>query len=690
MYWKEAPFVRLLVPFLAGVLVQTYGHTTALTSWGLITGSCISLFVFSFSRLSQQFRLQWWNGCCLHALLLAFGMLITYHNDIRHHPNWVSKYYSVGNTIIASIEEPLSEKNNSYRTLASVQAIVRSNGVMKVSKGKILIYIEKEAQSSFVGYGDQLVILKSLQPVSNAGNPGGFDYRRYCALRNIYHQVYLKHGEYVIMKVKNENVFKKFLFEIRAHVVEILKKFIPGAREAGLAEAMLIGYKDDLDKELVQSYSNTGVVHIIAISGLHLALIYWLLNLLTKPLAKWKRFAYVKSLIIISGLWLFSLAAGASPSVLRAALMFTCLVAGNSLSRKISTYNSLAASAFLLLCIDPSWLWDVGFQLSYAAVLSIVLFAKPIYNLVFIRSKWLDAIWKLLAVTTAAQILTTPLCLYHFHQFPNLFLFTNLIAVPLSSLILFGEILLCATSWLPLAAKLIGWCIFQSIRFLNYFVEMAGSQSFALWQGLQINTAQVVLLYIVITAFACWWFYRNKKALMVGLLAFLLFSIIRLHSFYCASQQQKLIVYNVPRCQAIDFVAGRRFFFRGDSMIAHNKALQNFHLQPCRVLYRITQADSLHALSQSQNLFQFGNKRILIVDSALQKPVVRIAIDIIILSKNAAVEIPTLINSFDCQQVVIDGSNSFWKTKRWKADCERAGIACHAVADEGAFVLNLH
>lgn len=691
LFWKEAPFVRVLVPFLAGILIQWYGQYTSIPGWGLLMGSCISLYVFSFSRLSGQYHHRWWKGICLHALLISSGMLITYHNDFRHHPNWVSKYYSVGNTIIASIEEPLSEKKQSHRTLASVQAIIRSNGVIK-AKGNILVYFEKDAQSSKVQYGDQLVIFKSLQPARNSGNPGSFDYQEYCAFRNIYHQVYLKQGDYMTMKVKNDNVLKKFLFEIRAHVVEILKKFIPGNKEAGLAEAMLIGYKDDLDKNLVQSYSNTGVVHIIAISGMHLALIYWLLNLLTKSLDQRKRLRYVKPLIIITGLWLFSLAAGASPSVLRAALMFTCIVTGNSLSRKTSVYNSLAASAFILLCINPYWLWDVGFQLSYAAVLSIVLFMKPVYNCFYVSNKLLDHCWKLLAVTIAAQILTAPLCLYHFHQFPNLFLFTNLVAVPLSSLILFGEILLCAIAWLPAAADIIGWCLHRCLSFLNGFVELAGDLPFAVWQCLQINTVQVVLLYCMVSCLAAWWLHKNKRMLFIALSAAMLFALVRTQSFLLASRQLKLIVYNTPKMQAIDFIAGRHFFFKGDPALVSDQALQNFHLAPSRILHRITYAENIDALSAAGNLFRFGNKSILIIDNAmqLQKPAQKINIDLIVLSKNAAVSIAAITNSFDCQQVVIDGSNSFTKTKRWKKDCSEAGIACHAVSDEGAFVLNLH
>ena len=199
---------------------------------------------------------------------------------------------------------------------------------------------------------------------------------------------------------------------------------IKGDKELGLAEALLIGYKDDLDKTLVQSYTNTGVVHIIAISGLHLGLIYWLLVQLLKPLQRRKYMKWLRPVIIILGLWLFSLLAGAQPSILRSAVMFTCIVIGETIAKKTSIYNSLALSAFGLLCWNPYWLWDVGFQLSYSAVLSIIIFMRPVYNLLYVKNKILDFFWKINAVTIAAQILTLPLSIYHFHQFP-VYLYTD-------------------------------------------------------------------------------------------------------------------------------------------------------------------------------------------------------------------------------------------------------------------------
>ena len=357
--WKESPFIRLIIPLIAGIAYQWYWPSPIYFLWLLFAFSIVARWLLYARPLSRQYRAQWLNGICLHATLFATGGLVLFYGDIQHLKTSITRQNTAGKAILVTIEEPLSEKQQSFKTIASVQAVLFNHSINKAS-GKILLYLQKDSTSQHIQYGKQLLLYKALQPVKNTGNPGCFDYQRYCAFQGISHQVYLKQSEYVPLKIENENLFRKFLFSTRVKIVALLKKYIPGDKEAGLAEAMLIGYKEDLDQRLVQSYSNTGVVHIIAISGLHLGLIYWLLTLLCKPLAQRKGGKLVQPILIIAGLWLFSFIAGGSPSVLRSAVMFTCVVIGAHLNRKTSIYNSLAASAFLLLCYDPFWLWDAG------------------------------------------------------------------------------------------------------------------------------------------------------------------------------------------------------------------------------------------------------------------------------------------------------------------------------------------
>jgi competence protein ComEC len=446
-----------------------------------------------------------------------------------------------------------------------------------------------------------------------------------------------------------------------------------------------------LDAALLQSYTDTGVVHIIAVSGLHLGLIYGVLLLLCKPLHN-KRAKWVTPVLIITGLWLFAFLAGGSPSVLRSAIMFSFLAIGKQLPGKPSVYNSLAASAFLLLWYDPLWWRDIGFQLSYVAVLSIVIFFKPVYNSLLVPNKYLDTIWKAMALTIAAQLLTTPISIYYFHQFPNLFLVTNLLAIPLSSLVLIGELVLCALSWIPVAAKAVGWLLYGMIRLLNGFIETIQQVPFNTTGGLQLSLFQLLLLYTGIGSIAAWLLFKKKNGLWVTLATGWVFVMTVVFGRWQAASQQKLIVYNIPKHQAIDFIQGQQYIFMGDSLLLTKSPQQNFLLKPSRLLHRLSPADSLTNLLMAPPFYYFGNRSLVLLDKPLpfSSLPVKIAVDCIVLSHNAGVTVKELTAVFNVSSLVIDASNSHWKTSSWKQDCGQLGIPCHTVTDQGAFVLSLH
>jgi len=597
---KKAPFIKLFIALAAGILTQWRVQAGASAWWILLAAGILTLLSFSYLGFFRKYRLSAITGIGVTISFFCFGALITFYKDVRNNENWLGRTYKPADAMVVTLSEPLSEKTKSWKANAKAEFLLQNEQKIPV-KGNIIVYFRKDTASdeatnllNQLGYGSQIIFKKSLQEIKNSGNPDGFDYKRYALFQGITHQVFLKEEEYEILGGKKKTAFREFIFSTRENVLNILRKNIPGEKELGLAEALLIGYKNDLDQALVQSYTNTGVVHIIAISGLHLGLIYWLLGLIVKPLRKNKKLQWLPPVFIITGLWLFSLLAGAQPSVLRSAVMFTCIVLGQTLGRKNnSIYNTLAVSAFILLCINPFWLWDVGFQLSYAAVLSIVIFMRPIYNWFYFKNKALDFIWKLNAVTLAAQILTVPLGVYHFHQFPPLFWVTNFLAVPLSSLILLAEIFLCAISFIPplavSAGKLISWLIWC----MNSWVEKVEAIRFSLWDGLYISLPQAILLLAFAAGISYWLMEKSAKGLKIGLAALLGFAVLRSLSFMNANSQQKIIVYNVPQRRAIDFIDGRRYNFEGDKDLLANDFLQNFHLKPSRIYYRISPTDRI-------------------------------------------------------------------------------------------------
>lgn len=653
----------------------------------------LSLLIYFFIPLKIKFSYGFASGIFIGAILVSTGSILIYLNDIRNQHNWIGHQYKDSSYLVVRLMERLSEKANSFKALAKIESVYQKDSQNRV-KGNIIIYFKKDPAPNQLVYGSMIVFNRSIQPIQNSGNPGAFDYQRYCLFQGITHQVYLQTHDYSILHSKKENALAAFIFQCRSWTIRLIRKFISGEKEQGLAEALLIGYKDDLDKKLVQSYSNTGVVHVIAISGLHLGLIYSILLMLTKPFKKIRGTAWLRFLIITGSLWIFTLIAGAQPSVLRSAVMFTCIAAGEMLSKRGSIYNTLALSAFMLLCYNPFWLWDLGFQLSYAAVLSIILFFKPVYNWFYFKYFLIDVLWKLNAVTISAQLLTLPISIYHFHQLPTLFLFSNMIAVPLSSIILIGEIILCSVSFIEPIAFLLGRVLHLLIWLMNSFIEKFDEISFSTWENLFINTGQAILLSACILLFSAWLMHKKNYLLKTGLALLLFFVCIRTWSFVQAGEQEKIIVYNIPRNTAIDLIKGHAGNFIGDSLLVSDEALNSFHLQPSRVMHRVK---NISQVPFQNTAFNFAGKRILVLDSTIfnHSTMFNLStssappIDLLILSKNPRLYIADLARVFNIRQIVIDGSVPAWKSRLWKKDCDSLRIKCFDVKENGAFAMNL-
>lgn len=688
-FWKQMPFIRLIIPFITGILIQWISNFSPLILFAAGGFIALIMFFFSWMPFAVKYTYRWLPGISINLLLIVAGALVVYHNDIRKEPNWVGNYRTDSVPVLVTIKEPLAEKAKTYKAEVSIEAI-NIRGEWKDATGNVLVYFSKDSSMPEMKYGSQVLFYKPLQPIKNSGNPGSFDYKQYNAFRNIYHQVFLKTSDYLVTKTKNENGFKNWLFDIREAVIQKLQQYIKGEREAGVAEALLIGYRNDLDKDLVQAYSNTGVVHIIAISGLHLGMIYVALIWLLKPFKRTKWIRWVKPLIILAVLWIFTLLAGGVPSILRSAVMFSFIVLGETIDRKSSIYNTLAASAFVMLCINPYYLFDVGFQLSYAAVTSIITFQRPIYNWFYVKNTIIDFFWKLTSVTIAAQILTVPIIFYSFHQFPNFFLITNCIIVPLSSVILFAELVLLITSFVPVVAKLVGSITSGMLALMNGFIEWINKFPFAVYDGIQNNLAETILLYVFIIGICYWLLNKGKPALFAGAGALLIFIIIDGYENFILRQQQKVIVYNVPQQKAIDFISGKQYAFVGDTALLNDEYLRNFHLKPSRTLHRINTTNNIEGLYISHPFVQFQGKRILMIDKPFkfQSPF-KISVDVIIVSHNPRLHISELTNVFDCKQYVFDASNSTWKINQWKKDCDSLHLRHHSTADKGVFELNL-
>jgi competence protein ComEC len=690
--WKSSPFVRLILPLVLGITFQWYVKVPFLINVICACSLVLFLFLFTFLSIEKRYKFQWLQGFLINAVIFCVAIFLCWRKDIRNNGNWFGKYYNDSCALIIKIIEPPIIKEKSIKADGIVEAVIQNGKTQKV-EGKLLIYFSKEDSVLPPTYGDKILIQGGLQKIKNAGNPGGFNYSRYMIFQQTLHQVYLKKDKFILLNEHSENKLFSFIFWARTATINTLQKYIVGNKKvSGIAEALLIGYKEDLDKDVVQAYSNTGVVHIIAISGMHLGLIYVGLVWLFSRLPFVKRSTVTKVILILGCLWLFSLITGASASVLRSAVMFTCIIIGKEFFKQASIYNSLASSAFLLLCYDPFLLWDVGFQLSYFAVVGIVWLQKPIQDLYYSKNKAVQYLWEMCSITIAAQILTLPICIYYFHQIPTTFLFTNLICVPLSTAILFAEIVLVVCAAFPPLALLIGKFIYVLTWCMNAFIEFFNKLPLSLLDKIYSTALTTWALYGFVFLLAAALLRRHKILLKVSFGFLFLFVGLWSYGKIKLTKQKKIIVYNVSRHTAIDFIGNNKYWFYGDEDFRIDGVLQNFNLKPARVSLQIEESkDTLKSLTNLGRLWQFYNKNVMVIDTALQfEPSInKVKPDILLICKNPKLLIEDITTAVSPTIIVFDASNSLWKIAQWKKECEELHLQYFITGEQGAFVIDV-
>ncbi|ASZ10549.1 hypothetical protein CK934_05935 [Chitinophaga sp. MD30] len=625
--------------------------------------------------------------------MLIFGMggLLMYNADARRAPGYFGQLLSDSCRLAVCLSDVPVGRARTYKVTAEVMGIVRGH-VWQPARGKLLLYLAKDSSSGRLGYGDRLLLVNRVRALRGSGHPGGFDYAAYCARKGILYQAYLRGGDWCVIAGRSGGWYMDLLIRGRSYCISVLRRYVGAGAVSGVAEALLIGYREDLNTDLVKAYSHTGIMHIIAISGMHLALLYGALLWLMRWWPSHRGAGICKSVVVLVLLWGFALLTGAAASVLRAAVMFSFVTIGTFLmKREGNMANMLAASAFLLLCYDPYLLADAGFQLSYLAVLSILLLYRPIYGLLRCPNWWLDKLWDATALTFAAQVFTLPVCLYYFHQLPHLFLPANLVAVPLSTLVLYGEVvLLCLSGW-PAAAQIVGHGIRWLLSLLNDIIFQLDRLPWSVTDHIHFPWYALVCLYLIICSLTAWWLLQWRRGGLLSPGILLLWIVMGWYSEWADRGTRRIVVYNIPGHSAIDLIKGREVWYAGDTSLVRQAALAERYIIPTRVYWHLPVLVGGQRWSGHMGkAISFGGKRMIIVDTVLPKARIlrKLQTDYVLLSHNPKVSIKELSEFYAFKTVIFDASNSSWKIEQWKSDCYALTLRCFSVPDQGAFVIN--
>ena len=449
--------------------------------------------------------------------------------------------------------------------------------------------------------------------------------------------------------------------------------------ELGIIQALLLGQRQDISEEIYNNYAAAGVIHILAVSGLHVGIILWLLHKLFSPLERRKKGRVLKTIILIALLWLFAILAGLSPSVVRAVTMFSFVAVGLQIKRRTSVINTLFMSMMVLLLIRPQFIFEVGFQLSYLAVFSIVLLQPILYRLLEPKNKLIKYFWGLLTVTIAAQAGVLPLSLFYFHQFPGLFFISNLVILPFMGLILALGIVVMILALLNLLPEFLTEFYSFLISSLNNFVELMAKKEEFLFQDIPFSGSQTIGFYLILAALYLLLKRITPKRILLVLSAVLILQIIFYKEIYQSSAEE-VVVFHKSRNTIIGKKTGQQL------LLHHNlaEAPQNHNIVRNYIVgENIHQSDS----QGLQNIYTIGEDIMLVIDSTGLYSVEGLQPEYAVLTNSPKINLNRLLKILQPKIIIADGSNYRSYLERWEETCLKENIPFHATAKNGAFII---
>ncbi len=595
-FWHQIPFIRIVIPIIIGIGINLFFPIPIITISVLLSISLLTLFI-----IWKVFHYQFYNnvfGVFFNASLLLSGIALhSSHNHLNYQTHYTKTY---GEYLVVEINEPGQMRKNSIKCKANVLQVISQGKSIPVD-GNLMIYFEKDSTIlAQLKYGTRIIIKNTSQEIKGPQNPYEFNYKRYLAFNQIYRQAYITKNNFALIDQLGGNILWKIAYQAQAFFNVSLLKYVQGVNEIAISKALLYGYDDEIDPELVRAYSNTGTLHVLAVSGMHVGLIFWLINLVLKYFDKRQYQRVLKAIISLIIIWAYSLLCGLSPSILRASVMFSFVALGNIVKNKPNVNNTLAASAFVLLLFDSNMIANVGFQLSFLAVFGIVNIQKYFKLWFSFNSKIGNEVWNIISVSIAAQLATFPLGLLYFHQFPVYFIASNLLIIPLTTLVIFVAIAMIFMAGLAqlfsvftYAAMALGWAVKWLIYITNIIVLWLEKLPYSFISGIQINEIETILIFIAV-AYTCSYFITRKQYLAkLGLVFFILVFLVNAYEDFKIQQQKFITVYNINQTFAMQIFDGNKSILIVDSSLLNNSDKFHFHIQQHIWAHGITDVDTI-------------------------------------------------------------------------------------------------
>jgi len=675
MKWLNFTITKLTFSLILGILIAYYSAISWIASC-LVFGALFLVLCIFFWIARKQFIQTIGFGIFALLTMVSLGMVIECFHEEKNHASHYSHIDEIQN-VQFRIHEVL--KSNSYYN-RYVGEVIQVHDC--TASGKILVHIRKDSISNPLPVDAVVYTAKLPVPVKAALNPTSFDYKAYLSDRYMYEQLYLKSDEFLIAKNA-----PKTLYGIAANLRNTIHKRLSEADfstdELAVIEALLLGQRQHISKELQTNYANAGAIHILAISGLHVGILLLLLQFLFRPLHRFRCGKFIQILLILGILWSFAFVSGVSASVVRAVTMFTAIVIATHFGRQTNTLQVLTVSMFFLLLCKPHFLFDVGFQLSYAAVFSIVCL-QPLWKKLWNPKSFLGkSFWGLLTVSLSAQLGVLPLSLYYFHQFPGLFFVANLTIVPLLGIILALGILVIVLAYIQALPEFLSVMYREIIQQMNAFVSWIASHEQFVLTNIPMRFLQMVGCYIVLIAFVQYFHHLKKTQLTMALC-----SVLVCQSLWFLDRSQE---FPTGAAFAVLHQSKKTILAQKDGtalQLFHNLhdtlAVKNYNIQQQK------QQDFIAHITEDrlQNVYAIDDDYLLRIDSVGLYEIPHLQPKYILLNNSPKVNLNRVIETLQPAYIIADGSNYRSYVKRWKAASQKQKIPFHYTGEKGFFSIS--
>ena len=699
---RKRPFIRIVIPFIIGIIITLYYDFSQNISLCIFGVSLLLFLVDSFFKKLQQTIIR---GILINLIFLSSAMFVT-QNKVEFSKS--NKLSNSNELLIGEISDDIKIKENNVSFNIEIKAI-KQNDIWIEAKGKLLLYLEKSPEVEELQVGDIITFSPHLSDIENKGNPEEFDYKKYLSYHLIYQSDYLSGSDWKKIETNGTHNIKYKALRFRINLIKRLEKLELSNDELSVVSALALGYQYDLSSEIRHAYSSSGAAHILAVSGLHVGIIYGILMFLFSFI-KNKKYAFVKVFFVLVLIWFYAVLTGLSPSVSRAALMFSIAAIGSLQKNKATSLNTISISAFILLIINPFNLVNIGFQLSYLAVIGIIIIQPHLQKLWNPPNKFLNWFWSLTTVSLAAQIATAPVCIYYFNQFSTYFLLTNYVLIPISTVAIWLCVSVFALSWIPYVNIFLTKILAYVVKAMNYSVIFIENLPFSVIENRYINSTQMLILYLIIIFIFLYFFIFNRyKYLLYGLCFFILFFGIHLYHSIQNAKQKSIIIYNINGATAINLIDGRDniLFANLDNIdrekIAFStknnwlkKGLErekyiNLSYDKNKILTNIIKIDNKRVFFK-RKFIGFEDCKIFVLDKSFvisdYNNKEKIKINYLVISNNPKITIAEISRKFDFDEIIIDSSNSNYFIEKFLSENVNYNYKIHNVKTQGAFIKN--